>query len=58
MGHPPQVVWSYTPRQLVAFLSLASDRKRKAAAEELFIGFLSSRGEEKEIKKNLKEWGK
>jgi len=54
-GHPPATVMDYTPRQMGAFIVIASDRKRRELAEQLQITSLASQGEGKAIAGALKE---
>lgn len=55
MGHPPAVVWKYTPRQLHAFLFIASKRREREQAEALALNALAAQGTEKAIKKAIKD---
>lgn len=47
---------TYTPRQLQAFLFLAEKRRQRELSDELHLGALASRGDEKTIRAQLKEW--
>jgi hypothetical protein len=46
----------YTPRQLQAFLVIAQHRRQEDLSQQLVVGTLAARGEEKAIRKQLKEW--
>jgi hypothetical protein len=46
----------YTPRQLQAFLFLASRRRQQELREELHISTLAARGDEKAVRSQLREW--
>lgn len=48
----------YTPRQLDAFLFLAGRRRLRDMREQLHLGTLASRGDEKAIRTQLREWDK
>ncbi len=54
-GHGAEVVWTYTPRRIAAFLKLAHRRLGREAAQALSIGALASRGDAKEIRRQHKE---
>jgi len=49
-------VWSYTPRQIIAYFFLASQRQRRDAATALSVTALGTRGEEREVNKTMREW--
>lgn len=51
-------MWAYTPRQIIGFVSLASSRKKVEMAETLSLHTMAARGEEKAVKKLLRDWGK
>src|SRR6202158_3629850 len=55
LGHPPAVVWEYTPRQLKAFLIIAERRRRKELSEQLALFRLASHGEAREVNKQIKD---
>jgi hypothetical protein len=55
VGHPPGDVWSYTPRRIAGFLSLAGKRGAREAAQSLSIAALAARGEPKDIKRQHKD---
>jgi hypothetical protein len=46
----------YTPRQMMAFLVIAEHRRRQNLRLDLFVGMLASRGEERAVRNQLKEW--
>jgi hypothetical protein len=46
----------YTPRQLDAFLIIAEHRRCQDLSQQLVLGTLVSRGDEKAIRAKLKEW--
>jgi len=54
-GHPPATVMDYTPRQIAAFLVIATDRRRRELAEQLQINSLAAQGQGKAITAALKE---
>jgi hypothetical protein len=49
-------VWGYTPRQMVAYLTLAQSRKKQDSVSSLFIHAMAARGEPKEVKRIVEEW--
>lgn len=55
MGHPPDAVWSYTPRQITGFLKYAARRRKQDMPHQLWLGAMASRGDPKEITKLVKE---
>jgi hypothetical protein len=55
MGHPPDVVWGYTPRVLKGFLYFAGQRKKQEMANDISVGAMASRGGKEELKKTLKD---
>jgi len=56
LGHSPAAAWAYTPRQLVGFLSLAAARRKREAADRLYLMHQAARGDPKDTKKLIKEW--
>lgn len=58
MGHQAADVWEYTPRRIAGYLYFARRRQKFEAAQSLSIGAMAARGDEKELKKRLKEWSK
>lgn len=54
MGHPPAVVWQYTPRQMHAFLSIAARRRKREWKEMVAAQALGARGEQRELQRALK----
>lgn len=57
-GHPVKAVWSYTPKQIDAYLFLAERRKKKEAAMALSIAASGARGDPRTVSKRVKEWSK
>lgn len=55
MGHPPAAVWKYTPRQMHAFLFIASKRHQREQREYLALTAMASQGDPKAIQKALKD---
>jgi hypothetical protein len=45
-----------TPRQLQAFLFLASKRRQQELREELHMNTLAARGDEKAVRSQLRQW--
>jgi hypothetical protein len=56
-GHDLDAVMKYTPRQLQAFLFIASKRRQRELAEMLQISTLAARGEEKAVREQLRALG-
>lgn len=54
-GHRPGDVWSYTPKQIAAWLHFASKRKRAEAAHSLAIAAMGARGDPKKVQQQIKE---
>lgn len=54
-GHPPAVVWKYTPRQMHAFLFIAGKRRERERRELLALHALAARGDPKAVRKQLKD---
>jgi len=48
-------VWTYTPRRIAGFLTLAHRRMGREAAQDLSILALAARGDAKEIRRQHKE---
>jgi hypothetical protein len=46
----------YTPRQLQAFLFLASKRRQRELREQLHLSTLAARGDEKAVRDQLRDW--
>lgn len=55
MGHPPGDVMDYTPRQISAFVVIASERRRRDLAEQLQINTVAAQGTQDAIRGTLKE---
>jgi len=56
LGHPPEAVWNYTPRQLEAYLKLATARRKYEAAEYVSLTLMATRGPPDEVQKQLTDW--
>ena len=56
-GHPPTAVWQYTPRQMQAYLFIASRRRQRENRELLALYAMATRGEGKDIRKALRDDG-
>ena len=54
-GHPPVDVWTYTPRQIAGYVTLATKRLRRRAAFDLGLHAMAARGEPKDLQKQQKE---
>ncbi|MGR3593102.1 MAG: hypothetical protein ACU0BO_14150 [Limimaricola soesokkakensis] len=50
------MVWAYTPRQLVGFLSFAAARRKREGADRLYLMHQAARGDARDTKKLIKEW--
>jgi len=46
----------YTPRQTQAFLIIARSRQHHELSQQLVLGSLAARGDEKAVRAQLKEW--
>jgi hypothetical protein len=57
-GHPPAVVWTYTPRRLAGFLDFAARRQKREAANTLALHATAARADGKDINARLKELAK
>jgi len=55
-GHPPEALWSYTPKQAAAWAVLGFARDRAEKSEQLKIAAMAARGKEDSLKATLKEW--
>jgi hypothetical protein len=55
-GHPPAVVWSYTPRQLHGFVALARRRRLTELRENLVVSALGAQGDDGAVERQLREW--
>lgn len=53
-GHPPDVVWRYTPRQIQGWIQFAFRRKLGERAEMMATMGMASRGDPKELKKQMR----
>jgi hypothetical protein len=51
-------VWGYTPRQINGYLKLTAKRRKIEAAELLTVQAIAASGDDKLIKKVLKDWTK
>lgn len=54
-GHPPAMLWSYTPKQAAAWATLGMARKRSELAEQLMITATGAQGKSDTINERLKE---
>ncbi|MBR0876880.1 hypothetical protein JQ608_06650 [Bradyrhizobium liaoningense] len=54
-GHRPEDAWSYTPKQLTAWIFIAEQRRKVDRAEFINSTMMASRGDAKEVQKHLKE---
>lgn len=54
--HPPEAVWSYTPRQAGAWLEIGYARQRAEASEQLVITAMGAQSNNDAITKKLREW--
>lgn len=55
MGHPPDAVWNYTPRQIAGFLSFAAARLKREQVRDLAVGFSAARGKPQDVKQQMKD---
>jgi len=53
-GHPPDVAWDYTLREINGWLSLIAKRKKYERIEKLKL--LTIAGDPKAAKKQVTEW--
>lgn len=49
-------MWDYTPRQAAAFLVIGGHRRRREMSQELRLGVLANRADEKTLRATLKDW--
>ncbi len=56
-GHAPGDVLRYTPRQVAAFVFIATQRRRREMAEQLQVHSVAAQGEGKTIREMMKELG-
>lgn len=54
-GHNSSAVMDYSPKQLAAFLTIATARRRRELAEQLNVQTLAAQGDAKAMKDTLKE---
>jgi hypothetical protein len=54
-GHNARDVLDYSPKQIAAFLAIASHRRRREMREQLVLGRLAAQGDDKATKATLKE---
>lgn len=54
-NYPPADAWAMTPRQIAGALYFARRRRRREAAEHLALSSLATRGEPRELKRQLNE---
>ena len=50
-------MWGYTPREIAGFLMLLALRRRREAGEQLAIAASATRGDEKELKRQIRLLG-
>lgn len=50
------MVWSYTPRQIQAYVFIAHKRMLREYITKLSMESLASRGAPKELKRQLRDW--
>lgn len=55
MGHDPQAVWRYTPRQISGFVGFAARRLKREAAQALSLQSMAARGDPKALRKQIKD---
>lgn len=55
LGHPPDAVWGYTPRQLAAYLFIANRRRKRELSEQLAINALAAQGDGEALKRQMRE---
>lgn len=46
----------YTPRQVLAFLTICQQRRKDELREQLAVGLLAARGDEKAVRGQMKAW--
>jgi hypothetical protein len=54
-GHPPEVVWNYTPRQIHAYHYFAERRQERQWRKQVLANAVGSRGTDKALDRALKE---
>lgn len=55
LGHPPAVVWDYTPRQTAAWLFVAEKRKTSEDRRQLRLQTMAARGDMRKVNQELRE---
>lgn len=55
LGHPPEAVWEYTPRQSMAFLLLARKRMKRDQAEGLSLARLAAHGSAEDLRDAMRK---
>jgi hypothetical protein len=54
-NYPRAEVWAMTPREIAGALYFAERRRRREAAERLALDALATRGEPRELKKQIED---
>jgi len=54
-GHPPDVAWSYTPRQLAAWAELSTRRKSGEYSTQLSLNSIAAHADAKLLKSSTKK---
>jgi hypothetical protein len=54
-GHPPAAVWSYTPKQAFAWMTLGAARAKRERAMAIGDNALAAHGEGKHIKRAIED---
>lgn len=55
-NHPPELAWTYTPRELTAWATAIVKGERRDRAEALTVAAMGSRGDPKKVQQLLKDW--
>jgi transposase len=55
LGHPPHVVWKYTPRQLAAWVQLSDRRRQGELAQIASIIRMAQSSDNAAVRKQLKQ---
>lgn len=53
-GHPAELAWSYTPRQLAGWIELSKRRRQGEMAELMSIMAVAMSGDKKAIRESIK----
>jgi len=46
----------YTPRQVLAFLTICQERRKAELRDQLGVGLLAARGDDKAVRAQMKAW--